>query len=251
MFDIICSIVTYSEDPDRLKETIDSFYRTTLNVQLYIVDNSDNSKFSFLEKNYKNLIYLPNKKNLGYGSAHNVVLKSSVNKSKYNLVLNPDVVLNESTLENIFNYMEVNNDIGLLMPDIYYPDGERQYLCKQLPTAKELLLRRFFNRQCPVYEMRNMDYSKSFDVPYLSGCFMFVRNEVLKTVGFFDERFFMYMEDVDYSRRIGEKYRTVFYPGASIIHGYHRGSYKKMKLFYYHIVSAIKYFNKWGWISKF
>ena len=86
------------------------------------------------------------------------------------------------------------------------------------------------------------------EVPSLSGCFMFMRVDVLKEVGGFDERFFMYAEDLDLCRRIGEASKTMYYPGVSIYHAYGKGSYKNRKLLKYHICSVVKYFNKWGWI---
>ena len=86
------------------------------------------------------------------------------------------------------------------------------------------------------------------EVPSLSGCFMFMRVDVLKEVGGFDERFFMYAEDLDLCRRIGEVSKTMYYPGVSIYHAYGKGSYKNRKLLKYHICSIVKYFNKLGWI---
>ena len=86
------------------------------------------------------------------------------------------------------------------------------------------------------------------EVPSLSGWFMFMRVSVLKEVGGFDERYFMYAEDLDLCRRIGEVSKTIFYPGVSVVHEYEKGSYKSKKLLKYHTVSIIKYFNKWGWI---
>lgn len=85
------------------------------------------------------------------------------------------------------------------------------------------------------------------EVPYLSGCFMFIRTKVLEKVGLFDERFFMYLEDTDLSRRIHKISKTIYYPYVHIYHEYGKGSYKNLKLLKYHIDSAIKYFNKWGW----
>ena len=96
--------------------------------------------------------------------------------------------------------------------------------------------------------MRNFSYDAIMDVPYLSGCCMFLRTEALKKVGLFDERFFLYPEDIDLTRRIHKHYRTVFYPYVSVIHQHERSSYKSLKMMRIHVQNMIKYFNKWGWI---
>jgi hypothetical protein len=80
---------------------------------------------------------------------------------------------------------------------------------------------------------------------------MFLRTSVLADVGMFDPRFFMYLEDFDLVRRIHAKYKTIFLPSVKVIHEYAKGSYKNRKLMIYHIKSAIKYFNKYGWIFDF
>lgn len=76
---------------------------------------------------------------------------------------------------------------------------------------------------------------------------MFLRTNILKKVGLFDEKFFMYLEDTDLTRRIHKVAKTIYFPYVHIYHEYGKGSYKNFKLLYYHIDSAIKYFNKWGW----
>ncbi len=92
-------------------------------------------------------------------------------------------------------------------------------------------------------------YDKVMDVPFLSGCFMFLRTEALRNVGLFDESIFLYTEDTDLTRRIHKHYRTIFYPEVTIYHYNQRGSYKDFVIFIHHILSAIKYFNKWGWFD--
>lgn len=181
-------------------------------------------------------------------------MKDIIGKSKYHLILNPDIYFDKNVLEELFSYMEKNKDIGNIMPMVKYPNGDIQYLCKRIPKPRDLFLRKF----CPFksvieknnykYEMRETGYNKIIDVPILSGCFMFIRNEVFKTVGLFDEQYFMYMEDFDLSRRIHEKYRTVFYPKVEIIHAHAKESFKNKKMAKIHLKAAIKYFNKWGWI---
>jgi len=64
----------------------------------------------------------------------------------------------------------------------------------------------------------------------------------------FDRQFFMYPEDIDLSRRIHRKFRTVYYPNVQVVHNHAQESYANTKLLFIHIVNMIKYFNKWGWI---
>ena len=85
------------------------------------------------------------------------------------------------------------------------------------------------------------------EVPYLSGCFMLLRTEALKNVGMFDERFFMYPEDIDLTRRIHRKYKTIFYPNVSVVHHHARASYQNVRLLAVHVWNLVRYFNKWGW----
>ena len=91
-------------------------------------------------------------------------------------------------------------------------------------------------------------YDKVMDVPYLSGCFMFFRVSALEKIGLFDERFFMYPEDIDITRRMHQQFRTVFVPDVEIIHAHAAESYKNKKMLKVHIQNMIRYFNKWGWI---
>lgn len=247
MLDLVCSIVTYKEDQDILVKNISAVLGTKLNVKVVVVDNSPDDRLNQLSKDL-NVEYIFNGANLGYGKAHNVALKKYDGKAKYNLVLNPDVMVQQDTLQKLFDYMEKNTDVGLVMPDVFYQNGQRQYVCKQIPKPKDLIFRRFLGVSSDKYEMRDMDYSKPFQAPVLSGCFMFIRNSILKEVGLFDERFFMYMEDVDLSRRINEKYKTMFCPCTKITHEYKKGSYNNHRLLFHHIASAVKYFNKWGWV---
>ena len=256
MYDITSSIVTYNTKLDELKKAIESFLNTELNVHLYISDNSPNNKLETFIKdiNDSRITYVFNNRNGGYGWGHNQILENIIEKSMYHLILNPDIYFNKGVLEELFSYMEKNKDIGNIMPMVKYPNGDIQYLCKRIPKPKDLFLRKFcpfksiIDRNNYKYEMRETGYNKIIDVPMLSGCFMFIRNEVFKTVGLFDEQYFMYMEDFDLSRRIHKKYRTVFYPKVEIIHAHAKESFKNKKMAKIHLKAAIKYFNKWGWI---
>lgn len=259
MTQINASIVLYHNKKEQVLKAINSCLNTELIVKLFLVDNSSNDDLKDLA-NFDNTIeYIFNNSNLGFGEAHNIAIKKSIEDGvKYHLVLNPDVYFDKGTLEKLYKYMVANPDVGLVMPKVLYPDGRIQYLCKLLPTPFDLFGRRFLNvypikkfvdQRTEVYELRFTGYDKIINVPYLSGCFMFLKIEALKEVGIFDKRFFMYLEDTDLSRRIHNKYITMYYPEVSIYHEYGKESYKNKNMLIYHIISAVKYFNKWGWIS--
>jgi len=256
MTQINASIVLYHDEKVQLMRAIESFLSTRLSVKLYLIDNSSNDNLKELEKLDNRIVYIFNNANLGYGKAHNIAIKKSIGDGvPYHLVLNPDVYFDKGVIEELYEYMEENPDVGSVMPKVLYPDGELQYLCKLLPTPLDLILRRFIpskkwkEKRNEIYELRFTGYDKIMNIPYLSGCFMFLRVDILKKVGLFDERFFMYLEDTDLSRRIYRVTKNIFYPYVHIYHEYGKGSYKNKKLLMYHIQSAIKYFNKWGWFN--
>lgn len=251
-FDLTIAVVLYQNDPAEIAQLMACINQTSLHYRLYLIDNSPEDKLKIFAES-ANTEYYFNKKNTGFGHAQNIAIEKAIGKSKYHLILNPDIIFEKGTLENIFAFMEANADIGQLMPKIFYPDGEIQKLCKLLPHPLDLIGRRFLGnskimqKRNAQYELSSFAYDKILDTPNLSGCFMFIRTTALKRVGGFDNRYFMYLEDFDLTRRINKVARTVFYPGASVVHGFSKGSYSNPTLFRYHIVSAIKYFNKWGW----
>ena len=254
MIQINCSLVLYHNKKEQVVKVIKSVLDTNFKVKLYLIDNSSNDDLKELEKIDKRIEYIFNNENLGYGKAHNIAIKKSIEyKIPYHIVLNPDIYFNRGVLEELYNYMQLNQDVGNLMPKVLFPNGDIQYLCKLLPTPLDLIFRRFIpfknlkEKRNILYELRFTKYNQIINVPNLSGCFMFLRTDVLKEIGLFDENFFMYLEDTDLNRRIHRKYKTIFYPKVSIYHEFAKESYKNKKLLYYHIKSAIYYFNKWGW----
>lgn len=256
MFDVTCAIVVYKIDKKMLMRAAQSFLAGPHKKKLYIVDNSPDKRLENALPGFSNVEYIFNNKNCGFGAAHNQVIDKVLGKSKYHLILNPDIYFEQNAIPKIIDYMELHPDVGCVIPKVLYPDGSIQYLCRLLPSPLTLFARRF----CPLYskafaskinyryEMRFSGYEQVMDVPYISGAFMFLRNEVIKKTGKFDKRFFLYLEDVDFSRRINKYFRNVYLPDVTIYHEHGRHSYKKNALLIQHIISAIKYFNKWGWL---
>jgi GT2 family glycosyltransferase len=256
---ITSCIVLFKNDIKMLREAIDSFLNTDLNIKLYLVDNSPNDDLKVLVTDSR-IEYIHNPANPGFGASHNIAIQKAFELgANYHLVLNPDIYFHKNTLEIITDFMDTNIDVGHLMPKVTYPNGEFQYLCKTNPTLFDLFARGFmpdflknkFHKRMDKYEYKDYDYNKIiYDIPYLSGCFMFLRTETLKKVGFFDDDIFMYLEDADLTRRFLEVSRTVYFPKAHVYHHFAKFTHKKIKFKFITVKSAIIYFNKWGWFKK-
>jgi GT2 family glycosyltransferase len=245
------SIVLYKHSVSEIVPLVETLLQSGVVAHVYLIDNSPVE-----EKEFKklNATYIFNDRNLGYGAAHNIAIRQTIHQQcPYHLVVNPDIAFDTSILEKLIKFMESNSEIGSAMPKVLYPDGRVQYLCKLIPSPFDLIFRRFLpnswtRKRMDQFELRATGYNQIMDVPYLSGCFMFLRSKALEEVGLFDERFFMYPEDIDLTRRIHSKYRTIFYPEVQVIHHHAQGSYKSGRLLYIHISNMIQYFNKWGWV---
>ena len=220
--------------------------------KLYIIDNSRNDAFRILEQRSPKIRYI-HSENVGYGSAHNIAMREAMTqKSSYHVILNPEIIFDPTIIESLSQYMNTHKDVGHIMPKVFYPNGDLQFLCKLIPTPLDLIFKRFLpnyitNRRLYKFQLRFADYDQPMNVPYLSGCFMFLRMSVLEQIGLFDERFFMYPEDIDLTRRIHEKFKTLYYPKVSIIHAHAAASKNNLHMLKIHIFNMIKYFNKWGW----
>ena len=255
---ISASVVLYKTP----KSQIDSLFASVLQScvdKLFVIDNSpENSDIDF-ESISQKITYIKND-NIGYGGSHNIALKRAVELgAKYHIVLNPDISFEPAVLKKLSSFMDENPEAVYVLPKVIYPNGELQYLCKILPTPSDLIFRRFIpsvgflkswkDKKDARYCLKDSGYNKIMNPPSLSGCFMFLRVSAIKEHNlFFDDRFFMYFEDFDLIRRLHKVGKTLFYPEVTIVHDHAKESYKNPKMLKEHVKSALKYFNKWGWI---
>jgi GT2 family glycosyltransferase len=246
------SIVTYNTDEALLRSSLGCIMQSNIAAHVFIVDNSPEDSLREVCSEFS-CEYYHNPLNPGYGAAHNIAIKHSIESNfDYHLVLNADVTFKENVLREIVDFMNINPRIGHVMPKVLNPDGSVQRLCKLVPTPLDLLLRRFMPKPLSIRARRNFElwdsgYDNIMFVPYLSGCFMFLRCSALKEVGAFDDRFFMYPEDIDLTRRMSLKYDTIFFPNVSVVHEHGAASYKSVRMLLIHMFNIFKYFNKWGW----
>lgn len=201
-----------------------------------------------------------NKKNLGYAKANNIGIK--IAKGEYILILNPDVIIVPNVLEKIVGYLKEHPEIGILGPQLLNPNGEVQYSCFRFPKWYIPFLRRSFLGGFPwlkdklaKYLYANWDHQSIKEVDWLLGaCLLAKRDFLLNNLNGFDEKYFLYFDDVDLCQRCRQKSKkVVYYPKVSLCHFHQRMSAKHLafpslfsKITWIHILSALKYFKKWG-----
>lgn len=249
---ITVSIVTYKTDIEELQKCIASLRSKQVN-RIYVVDNSRQNYLEDFCKGLDRVEYIPDR-NVGYGAAHNIAIRKAIaDGSKYHLVLNSDVYFESTDLERLAEYMDEREDVAMVQPNVVYPDGRMQYTCRLLPTPANLIFRRFLPQKMVEgmnyrYQLKMFDHQTELNVPYHQGSFMFFRVSAFEKVGLFDERFFMYPEDIDITRRMHKDFRTMFWPGVTVVHAHRAASYKSKKMLKIHMWNMCKYFTKWGWV---
>lgn len=246
---ITASIVLYKENVETLEKTVNSFLNIPLAKKLYLIDNSPNDRLrSFAD--HEDVEYISNYANIGFGKAHNSVLERIENNSEYHLILNPDVEFKPEVIPNLIKELKKEQNIVMISPKVIYPNGELQYTCRKHPKLIDLTIRRlgFFKKRRFYGEYRDKDLTEILYPDFIHGCFLLFRTKTFLDLKGFDERYFLYMEDADICRKIDNSgWKKMYYPKEEITHIHRKGSNKSLRLFFTHFISAIKYFNKWGY----
>lgn len=249
---INCSVVTYKHTIEEISSLLNCILKNHVD-KVFVIDNSPTNVLTSISNYSNQVVYIFNNSNVGYGIGHNIAIRESIKMgADYHVVINPDILFEENLLDNIASIMDENKDYGQLMPKVVYENGELQFLCRLIPTPWDYACKRYLpfkwaRKRADKFMLKFTGYDKIMNVPILSGCFMFFRVEALKQIGLFDERFFMYPEDDDITRRMHMRYKTIYYPNLYVYHGYEAAPYKSIRMHLILLWNMIKYFNKWGW----
>ncbi|MCX6784510.1 MAG: glycosyltransferase family 2 protein [Candidatus Komeilibacteria bacterium] len=239
--------------------------------EIIVVDNnSQDSIAADLEKRFANhlngsieprLIFIQTGKNGGYAYGNNQGLKTA--KGDYYLILNPDMAIFEDAIKVLYNFMESHLKVGLAGPQLLNADKTIQDSCRRFPDGLLPLARRtIFGRTAwgkkwnNHFLMKDFDHQKNLPVDWLFGAALMVRAGAAREVGLLDDRYFLYMEDLDWCRRFWAKHWEVWYVAeAKLIHFHQRksdddlgafGIFKKSGRI--HVASWLKYF--WKYLGK-
>ncbi|MDF1694302.1 MAG: glycosyltransferase [Saprospiraceae bacterium] len=225
-----------------LKRCLESVYNSKteeLSIEVFVVDNASiDGSNEMVRSDFKNVHLIANEENVGFSVANNQAIR--VAQGKHVLILNPDTVLQEDTLRICFAYMETHQEVGAL--GVKMIDGSGHFLPESkraLPTvwnsfAKLTGLAALFpsSKIFNGYALGHLSEDENHSIEVLCGAFMFVRKSAIDRVGMFDERFFMYGEDIDWSRRIIEGGFKIHYVSNTAIIHYKGESTKKSSLSY-------------------
>lgn len=224
----------------------------TLPVSIYVVDNSPRDVIArAIRMDCPEATILPQERNIGYGAGNNVVLPRL--RSEYHLIMNPDVTFAPDLLERMVAYMDEHRDIAVLTPRVFSVDGQEQFLPRRQPTVRYLMSGRLEGRSKRFaawrreYTLADAPTDAPMKVQYATGCFLLIRSHLFYKLGGFDERFFLYHEDSDLSRRVLDHGFIVYHPDFRVTHDWARDSASDPKAFRQHLLSTIRFFNKWGW----
>jgi GT2 family glycosyltransferase len=233
---------------------------SNLKYEIIVVDNdSDDSIGEILAWQYPQVVFIQNDKNIGMGAGNNVGIKKA--NGKYVAIMNPDTIAFRDTFIKLYEYMEVNLEVGVVGPLQLNPDKSIQNSCYRWHSLLTPLYRRTFlskfsfaKKDIDRLLMKDYDHKLTREVDWLLGSFLFVHKKAIADVGLFDERYQLYFEDTDWCRMFWEKkWKVVYNTDAKIIHNHNRESAKVAwykfftnKTTRWHIASWIKYLKKWG-----
>lgn len=217
---------------------------TQLDVEVIVVDNhSTDGSVEYLRPLFPHVTWIESRENLGFGRGNNVGIMQA--QGNYTLLLNPDTILSEDTLDVMKEYMDTHPEVGIAGCKVLNADGSFQVQCRRgFPTpwasfCKLFGLQKLFPTS-PLFARYNQTFRSENDEYYvdaLIGAFMFCRTPMLQALGGFDEDFFMYGEDLDLCFRASNAgWKTAYYPKTTTLHfkgeSTRRSSMNEVKVFY-------------------
>jgi len=254
-------IVNYNHKyfPKMCVEAIESS-KTDFEYEIIVVDNrSTDESIDSLRRMQKEgrIILIESPVNLGYGKGNNLGFQQV--RGEFVIISNPDVFVKPDTMQTLLDHLETNPNIGMIAPRLGYFNGETQPSCRRHMTFFDLIIKRTWLRKLPSFKKRlkhylmgDFSHTETQEVDLITGAYFMMRSSVYEKIGGFDPRYFLFMEDYDLCLKLHQAdYKVVYYPKSEATHYHKRLSDGNIiwllgrKVFWYHLISAFKYFWKW------
>ncbi|MDB9525412.1 glycosyltransferase family 2 protein [Oscillatoria sp. CS-180] len=212
--------------------------------EMIVIDNLSTDHSADIARHFEKVKLVVNSERRGFSANNNYGM--AIAQGRYILLLNPDTEMQPGALKELIRFMDTHPEVGLCGAQLLFPDGTVQPSPRRFPTIGAAIARRTplrhllknsaSNRH---HLMLDVSHTQPFAVDWLLGACMFIRREVLNTVGPLDEGFYLYVEDIDWAKRIHNAGWEVFYvPAAKIIH--HHLAISDKKLLSYHMWLHLK-----------
>lgn len=230
-------------------------------LEVIVVDNaSHDGTVETLRPHFPWVIFIPLSKNIGFGRANNIGIERA--RGRYTLILNPDTILSEDTIDKMLAYMDEHLEVGICGCKLLNADGTFQAQCRRgFPTpwaafTKLFGLQALFPRS-KLFAQYNQSFRSPDETCYVDavlGAFMFCRTEQLRAIGGFDPDYFMYAEDLDLCyRMLKAGYRTAYVPTTQIVHfkgeSTRRSHINDVRVFYDAMVQFVrKHYSSQRWL---
>ena len=267
MIDIAIIVLNYKMRPyieKGLPSVLEDMRNSGLSCKLVLVDNnSGDGTLAWVNEHAPEVYTIQTGTNGGFAAGNNHGLRS-VN-ARYYFLLNPDTeFIEDKTLARLHAWMESHPRAGIVAPQLLSTDGGVQHSRHRFPHLTAQIARRsgvlsalpFWKQRISHMLMEDVPFDKETPVDWAQGSALFVRGSAFDRVGFLDERYWMYFEDMDWCRRFWEAGWSIWYtPHVRIKHLHHRESAKvrgmimgflKSRLARKHLQSWASYFLKWG-----
>jgi len=192
--------------------------------EIIVVDNASSDGSALMVKeNYPGVRLIENFQNLGFAAANNIAIRQC--DSDYVLLINSDCEVYEKSVESLVLFMDANVNAGIAGPRIINSDGTLQLSCRRFPSFLDAGMHSILSGIAPDnpfskrYKLADIKRDVPFEVDWVSGSCMIIRRKALDDTGLMDEKYFMYVEDIDLCYRMWKKNWKVFYePHSGILH---------------------------------
>jgi GT2 family glycosyltransferase len=240
---ISISIVSHNHGSIISKLLSDLQIHCSKEIEVILTINTK-EKLTFTKSDFNfPMCFIQNKEKKGFGTNHNQAFNHA--RGKFFCVLNPDVRLNANPFPALINCFE-DKTVGVVAPLIKDENGEIAENARKFPTPL-ILYRKLLHLK------KNYDYSIGFDIfspDWVGGMFMLFPYKVFKEIGGFDEKYFLYYEDVDLCARLKScGYKIIHYPFVTAIHKAQYDSHRNIRYLTWHIFSIIKFFSSRAYVN--
>jgi N-acetylglucosaminyl-diphospho-decaprenol L-rhamnosyltransferase len=224
-----------------------------LGGEVIVVDNRSDDDSAAIAQQHPSVKLHINNERQGFSANNNFGMAKA--HGRYLLLLNPDTEIQPGALSQLIDFMDTHPQVGMCGAQLLFPDGQIQPSPRRFPTLGSVIARRtplrIFLKQSKLNQhhlMQDLDHTQPQPVDWLLGACMFIRREVLETIGPLDEGYFLYVEDIDWAHRMHTAgWRIYYVPTAKIIHHHIAVSDKKLwsRYMWIHLKSMVRYTRKY------